>query len=224
MLGEWEGGAGGEGEHSRGRWEGGNNHLDPTGSSGNTSRLESSHWKIPDVVFLAAVIHLKWPQLWVGAGQPVKGTGAFLPAPGEGACSELVQSITRPLSSQPLPAGPGGPQRNLTASREASRGWCVASMHRQPGSPAPASSPALIHALVFPFGVSQALRKSFWCSGREGRCYGGLGWHCPSRRLQWRGSRKEVEATEVQGRKRSRAMGWRVADKIQEAQLNLDFG
>lgn len=108
MLGEWEGVAGGEGEHSRGRWEGGNNHLDPTGSSGNTSRLESSHWKIPDVVFLAAGIHLKWPQLWVGAGRPVKGTGACSPRPWGGG---LQRASAEHHPASLLPAPPRRPGR-----------------------------------------------------------------------------------------------------------------
>lgn len=81
----WESGddGGGEGkEHSRGRWEGENNHLDSTVRLLNTSRLHSLHWKIPDVVLSTAVSHMEWPQLWDARAWPLKGQVPVLAALG----------------------------------------------------------------------------------------------------------------------------------------------
>lgn len=75
----WESGddGGGEGkEHSRGRCEGGNNHLDWTVRLLNTSRLHSLHWKNPRCGSLhSSQSHGVGPA--VGCkGLAVKGTGA----------------------------------------------------------------------------------------------------------------------------------------------------
>lgn len=101
----WESGddGGGEGkEHSRGRCEGGYNHLDWTVRLLNTSRLHSLRWKIPDVVLSTALSHMEWAQLWDARAWLLKGQVPVLTALGEGWLSrELMQNIRGSWRAEP---------------------------------------------------------------------------------------------------------------------------